>query len=293
MQGTTNGFRLLNGEPVCKRSRSKGTGSSGERGPRGFAGPVGQRGAAGLEGPQGPGGSEGMMGPAGQVLSYASANLPSGVSQGTTVFNTTLGLNIYYKNTSWFKVSNNNLVSGNKPKIMCVGDSITVGYTDNPNWVNHPYRHGYREGIFNRMGSNIEFVGGSTEPTVPAGPMGIPGTIPFIFGSPEPLISSPTSVELYVGATFTDSVGNNWVITTKTDVNNYIVQQNGSGTNYRYIINGTYIEFQNMNGVKIVSGPWDNETKSVAYTENNITWSYQPLPIQTLYLHKNNFFCGC
>ena len=162
-----NGFRMFNGEPVCKRTRSEGTGSSGEMGPMGPMGPAGTDGLDGVDGlvgPQGPGGSEGMMGPAGQVLSYASANLPSGVSQGTTVFNTTLGLNIYYKNTSWFKVSNNNLVSGNKPKIMCVGDSITVGYTDNPNWVNHPYRHGYREGIFNRMGSNIEFVGGSTEP---------------------------------------------------------------------------------------------------------------------------------
>ena len=294
MQGTTNGFRLLNGEPVCKRSRSKGTGSSGERGPRGFAGPVGQRGAAGLEGPQGPGGSEGMMGPEGpqgpggmegQVLSYASANLPSGVSQGTTVFNTTLGLNIYYKNTSWFKVSNNNLVSGNKPKIMCVGDSITVGYTDNPNWVNHPYRHGYREGIFNRMGSNIEFVGGSTEPTS----IGTPDNIPVVLGAPDPLISSSTNLELYVGVTFIDSAGGSWEIKTKTDVNNYVVEDLGTNNTYLYEISGTSIEFKHTSGLLIVQGLWDDSTKTVTYT-NGLVWSYQPQSIQTLNLYQNNFF---
>jgi lysophospholipase L1-like esterase len=52
-------------------------------------------------------------------------------------------------------------------RIMCLGDSITVGYTDNPSWANHPFMFGYRSGLYTRLtnaGYNFLFVGASTEP---------------------------------------------------------------------------------------------------------------------------------
>jgi lysophospholipase L1-like esterase len=51
-------------------------------------------------------------------------------------------------------------------RIMCLGDSLTVGYTDNPNWT-HPFEFGYRSGLYTRLtnaGYNFQFVGGSAEP---------------------------------------------------------------------------------------------------------------------------------
>jgi hypothetical protein len=52
-------------------------------------------------------------------------------------------------------------------RIMCLGDSITAGYTDNPTWANHPFKFGYRSGLHSLLtnaGYNFLFVGGSTEP---------------------------------------------------------------------------------------------------------------------------------
>ena len=52
-------------------------------------------------------------------------------------------------------------------RIMCLGDSITAGYTDNPSWANHPFKFGYRSGLYTRLtnaGYSFKFVGGSTEP---------------------------------------------------------------------------------------------------------------------------------
>ncbi len=64
--------------------------------------------------------------------------------------------------TSW------NFTTGTEPlRIMCLGDSITVGYTDNPTWANHPFRFGYRSGLYTRLtdaGCSFLFVGASTEP---------------------------------------------------------------------------------------------------------------------------------
>ena len=50
-------------------------------------------------------------------------------------------------------------------RIMPMGDSITAGYTDNPNW-NVPYWYGYRSGLYNRLHAadyNFVFVGQATE----------------------------------------------------------------------------------------------------------------------------------
>ncbi len=50
-------------------------------------------------------------------------------------------------------------------RIMCVGDSITAGYTDT-NWVT-PFEFGYRSGLYTRLknsGYPFQFVGESTEP---------------------------------------------------------------------------------------------------------------------------------
>ena len=51
-------------------------------------------------------------------------------------------------------------------RIMPVGDSITVGYTDNPEWQ-HPFEFGYRSGLYKRLneaGYDFVFVGESKEP---------------------------------------------------------------------------------------------------------------------------------
>lgn len=51
-------------------------------------------------------------------------------------------------------------------RIMCVGDSITAGYTDNPSWT-VPFQFGYRSGLYQRLtsaGFVFQFVGGSAEP---------------------------------------------------------------------------------------------------------------------------------
>jgi hypothetical protein len=65
-------------------------------------------------------------------------------------------------NTTW------NFVTAPAPlRIMCIGDSITTGYTDNPSWTNHPFKFGYRGPLYTRLsnaGYNFLFVGGSTEP---------------------------------------------------------------------------------------------------------------------------------
>ena len=52
-------------------------------------------------------------------------------------------------------------------RIMCIGDSITAGFTDNPSWQNHPFKFGYRGGLYTRLngaGYRFCFVGGSNEP---------------------------------------------------------------------------------------------------------------------------------
>jgi hypothetical protein len=51
-------------------------------------------------------------------------------------------------------------------RIMPLGDSITVGFTDNPAW-SHPFEFGYRSGLYERLkeaGRDFTFVGSSKEP---------------------------------------------------------------------------------------------------------------------------------
>lgn len=51
-------------------------------------------------------------------------------------------------------------------RIMCLGDSVTAGYTDNPEW-NVPFEHGYRGRLYSLLvdaGHDLQFVGESPEP---------------------------------------------------------------------------------------------------------------------------------
>lgn len=51
-------------------------------------------------------------------------------------------------------------------RIQVVGDSISVGFTDNPNW-NVPFQFGWRSGLYTRLtnsGMSFQFVGNSPEP---------------------------------------------------------------------------------------------------------------------------------
>ena len=51
-------------------------------------------------------------------------------------------------------------------RIMCLGDSITVGYTDNPHWK-VPFKFGYRSRLYTLLkgaGYHFTFVGDSPQP---------------------------------------------------------------------------------------------------------------------------------
>ena len=55
---------------------------------------------------------------------------------------------------------------GTPCRILAVGDSITVGYTDNPSW-RVPFEFGYRSALFKMFqdaGVSVQFVGDSLEP---------------------------------------------------------------------------------------------------------------------------------
>ena len=69
----------------------------------------------------------------------------------------------------WYGFSNEEVGVTLPPplRIMCLGDSITAGYTDNPSWANHPFEFGYRSGLHTLLtdaGYRFLFVGGSAEP---------------------------------------------------------------------------------------------------------------------------------
>jgi lysophospholipase L1-like esterase len=62
--------------------------------------------------------------------------------------------------------------------IMPVGDSITVGYTDPPQWT-IPYEDGYRYDLYNQLttaGMQVQYIGGSQEPY--NGIFGAPNNVP-------------------------------------------------------------------------------------------------------------------
>lgn len=66
-------------------------------------------------------------------------------------------------------------------KIDCIGDSLTVGYTNPTSWT-VPYTFGYRGGLYTRLanaGYNVQYVGNSGEPwSLPFGSsFGVPATV--------------------------------------------------------------------------------------------------------------------
>lgn len=63
------------------------------------------------------------------------------------------------------------LLRANPLRIMVVGDSISVGYTDNPKWT-EPFEFGFRSRLYVRLtnsGTVVQFVGSSPEPWNGAG----------------------------------------------------------------------------------------------------------------------------
>lgn len=65
-------------------------------------------------------------------------------------------------------------------RILCLGDSITAGYTDNPKW-DVPFEFGYRSGLYKRLteaGYSFKFVGACQEPW--NGAFGIPKNMPLL-----------------------------------------------------------------------------------------------------------------
>ncbi|HOY58636.1 MAG TPA: GDSL-type esterase/lipase family protein [Verrucomicrobiota bacterium] len=70
-------------------------------------------------------------------------------------------------NNAAYGAANLGLALSPRPyRLMPLGDSITAGYTDNPNWK-VPFQFGYRSGLFSLLSSNgipFQFVGNSLEP---------------------------------------------------------------------------------------------------------------------------------
>ncbi len=63
-------------------------------------------------------------------------------------------------------------------RIMCLGDSITAGYTDNPQWQ-VPFEFGYRSSLYKKLlaaGYEFKFVGSGAEPW--SGIFGTPSNAP-------------------------------------------------------------------------------------------------------------------
>ena len=59
-------------------------------------------------------------------------------------------------------------------RIMPVGDSITVGYTNLPGQPDVPFEYGYRAGLYTRLTDadySFQFVGNSTEHPTPRAPI--------------------------------------------------------------------------------------------------------------------------
>ena len=82
--------------------------------------------------------------------------------------------------TNWsYGVANLGCAAGGAPcRILCIGDSITAGYLDNPNW-SLPFEFGYRSGLLTRLTSlnfPFQYVGHSGEPW--NGASGVPDNTP-------------------------------------------------------------------------------------------------------------------
>jgi lysophospholipase L1-like esterase len=72
------------------------------------------------------------------------------------------------------------LLAVNPYRILVTGDSISVGYTDNPSWT-VPYEFGFRSGLYTRLtnsGMSVQFVGNSPEPW--DGKWGVPTNTPTL-----------------------------------------------------------------------------------------------------------------
>ena len=64
------------------------------------------------------------------------------------------------------EASGKKAAKGEPLRIMCLGDSITVGYTDNPHWK-EPFKFGYRSRLYTLLkgaGYHFTFVGDSPQP---------------------------------------------------------------------------------------------------------------------------------
>lgn len=91
---------------------------------------------------------------------------------------------IHYWLTCWCLASAPPLLAANPYRILVVGDSISVGYTDNSKWT-VPYEFGFRSGLYTRLtnsGMPFQFVGNSTEPwnAGKTGVYGIPTNTPTL-----------------------------------------------------------------------------------------------------------------
>ncbi len=101
-------------------------------------------------------------------------------------------------------------------RIDCIGDSITVGFTDNPTW-SVPFEFGYRSGLYTRLtnaGYSFQFVGSSPQPW--NGVSGMPTNTP----SPDLRAVNQDHCEGYsgVGTSYVESNIGAWLAADNPDI---------------------------------------------------------------------------
>jgi hypothetical protein len=135
------------------------------------------------------------------------------VTNGTTYYYVVTATNSVGDSTYSFEAS----ATPTAPlRIQCIGDGITSGYTDNPNW-SVPFEFGYRSGLYLRMTTNgqpVQFVGTSPEPWT--GAFGLPTNAP----SPDLRSLGQDRHRGYASAntTFVLNNLNSWLATDDPDV---------------------------------------------------------------------------
>ena len=159
------------------------------------------------------------------------------------------------------------------PRIMCLGGDFTAGLTDYPTWTN-PFRHGYREGLWNRLRFQSDNLSGSMF-------VGVSGN-DFNTSVGE---TAPDPATLHVNNFFVNESGHTFQVVEKLSAGSftspflevYKVLEYGdniSGSYERYIGTGSGWEYSDNSGfTSSTNGFYDGN--SVNFGIPGGKWTYQ------------------